>query len=83
MHAEALEEKRESETLELELQAAGGGQMCVLGTEEQCTLLSVQDTLSTIGSQFFLYFWPSILSQDIHKPSSDSKEIDFLPPLTS
>lgn len=39
MHAEALEEKRESETLELELQAAGGGQMCVLGTEEQYTLL--------------------------------------------
>lgn len=39
MHAEALEEKRESETMELELQAAVCGQMCVLGTEEQDTLL--------------------------------------------
>lgn len=39
MHAEALEEKRKSETMELELQAAVGGQMCVLGTEEQGTHL--------------------------------------------
>lgn len=39
MHAEALEEKKESETLKLELQAAVGGLICVLGTEEQYTLL--------------------------------------------